>query len=116
MIASSRKKPRDGGPRHEAGRQVQEVAERQGFEPWIRCRIPDFESGAFDHSAISPERDYTATPAPASGFRRPRFVPPSIFRFLFLAAFAALLGGCASTPPGADVPKTASTALQTPES
>ncbi len=30
------------------------VAEREGFEPPIRCRIPDFESGAFDHSAISP--------------------------------------------------------------
>ena len=36
------------------------VAERQGFEPWIRCRIPDFESGAFDHSATSPQgADYT---------------------------------------------------------
>ena len=32
-----------------------ELAERQGFEPWIRCRIRDFESRAFDHSAISPE-------------------------------------------------------------
>ena len=31
------------------------VAEREGFEPSIRYnRIPDFESGAFDHSAISP--------------------------------------------------------------
>lgn len=31
------------------------VAEREGFEPSIRTsRIPDFESGAFDHSAISP--------------------------------------------------------------
>ena len=31
------------------------VAEKQGFEPWIRRnRIPDFESGAFDHSATSP--------------------------------------------------------------
>ena len=32
-------------------------AEREGFEPSIReNRIPDFESGAFDHSAISPQR------------------------------------------------------------
>lgn len=31
------------------------MAERQGFEPWIRgYRIPDFESGAFDHSATFP--------------------------------------------------------------
>jgi hypothetical protein len=31
-----------------------------GFEPTIRCRIPDFESGAFDHSATSPSSaDYT---------------------------------------------------------
>ena len=33
------------------------VAERVGFEPTIRYdRIPDFESGAFDLSATSPER------------------------------------------------------------
>ncbi len=33
------------------------LAEREGFEPSIReYRIPDFESGAFDHSAISPDR------------------------------------------------------------
>jgi hypothetical protein len=32
-----------------------ELAERQGFEPWITYKaIPDFESGAFDHSAIFP--------------------------------------------------------------
>ena len=32
------------------------MAERQGFEPWIRCsRMPDFESGAFNHSAIFPD-------------------------------------------------------------
>ena len=31
------------------------LAERQGFEPWITHKaIPDFESGAFDHSAIFP--------------------------------------------------------------
>lgn len=34
------------------------VAEREGFEPSIRTsRIPDFESGAFDHSAISPHSE-----------------------------------------------------------
>ena len=32
------------------------LAEQEGFEPSIReTRIPDFESGAFDHSATSPE-------------------------------------------------------------
>ena len=32
------------------------LAERVGFEPTIRyARMPDFESGAFDHSATSPE-------------------------------------------------------------
>ena len=31
------------------------MAESEGFEPPIRCRIPDFESGAFDHSANSPQ-------------------------------------------------------------
>src|SRR5690606_7866012 len=31
------------------------LAEREGFEPSIReARIPDFESGAFDHSATFP--------------------------------------------------------------
>src|SRR5699024_9296228 len=33
------------------------LAEREGFEPSIReTRIPDFESGAFDHSATSPKK------------------------------------------------------------
>ena len=32
------------------------MAERVGFEPTLRHnRKPDFESGAFDHSATSPE-------------------------------------------------------------
>ena len=32
------------------------MAEQEGFEPSIReTRIPDFESGAFDHSAIAPQ-------------------------------------------------------------
>jgi hypothetical protein len=31
------------------------LAEREGFEPSItETAIPDFESGAFDHSATSP--------------------------------------------------------------
>jgi hypothetical protein len=30
------------------------VAEREGFEPSIRCRIHTFQACAFDHSAISP--------------------------------------------------------------
>src|SRR6266536_5789909 len=30
------------------------LAEREGFEPPLGCPKPDFESGAFDHSAISP--------------------------------------------------------------
>ncbi len=35
------------------------MAERVGFEPTIRIsRILDFESNAFDHSAISPKREY----------------------------------------------------------
>ena len=31
------------------------LAEREGFEPPLGCPKPNFESGAFDHSAISPE-------------------------------------------------------------
>ena len=33
----------------------QNLAEREGFEPPLGCPKPDFESSAFDHSAISPE-------------------------------------------------------------
>ena len=48
---------------------VELLAEKQGFEPWIRYnRIPDFESGAFDHSATSPclcrAADYSSAAAP----------------------------------------------------
>jgi hypothetical protein len=32
------------------------MAEREGFEPPVPCGTPDFESGAIDHSATSPER------------------------------------------------------------
>jgi hypothetical protein len=35
-------------------RRANVVAEREGFEPPLGCPKPDFESGAFDHSAISP--------------------------------------------------------------
>ncbi len=31
-----------------------EMAERQGFEPWIPCGIHAFQACAFSHSAISP--------------------------------------------------------------
>ena len=31
-----------------------EVAERQGFEPWIPCGIHAFQACALSHSAISP--------------------------------------------------------------
>ena len=42
------------------------VAEREGFEPPLGCPKPDFESGAFDHSAISPwGGHYTAASNPA---------------------------------------------------
>ncbi len=38
-------------------RDASRMAEREGFEPSIPFRgIPDFESGAFDHSATSPWR------------------------------------------------------------
>ena len=30
------------------------VAERQGFEPWVRKRTTVFETAPFDHSGISP--------------------------------------------------------------
>lgn len=32
------------------------MAEKQGFEPWRTCALPVFKTGAFDHSAISPQR------------------------------------------------------------
>src|SRR6266536_5735140 len=34
---------------------IVKLAEREGFEPPLGCPKPDFESGAFDHSAISPD-------------------------------------------------------------
>ena len=38
------------------------LAEREGFEPPLRCRKPHFECGAFDHSATSPFARITADP------------------------------------------------------
>jgi hypothetical protein len=35
------------------------LAEREGFEPPLGCPKPDFESGAFDHSAISPQLNHS---------------------------------------------------------
>ena len=44
-----------------------QLAEREGFEPPLGCPKPDFESGAFDHSAISPRTaDYTGFAYPAA--------------------------------------------------
>ena len=31
------------------------MAEGQGFEPWVPLDTPVFKTGAFDHSAIPPE-------------------------------------------------------------
>ena len=33
---------------------LEKVAERQGFEPWVRKRTTVFETAPFDHSGISP--------------------------------------------------------------
>jgi hypothetical protein len=38
-----------------SGLRRREVAERQGFEPWIPCGIHAFQACAFSHSAISPQ-------------------------------------------------------------
>ncbi|CAN5399045.1 recombinase family protein [soil metagenome] len=36
------------------GFNVTHLAERKGFEPWVLCSTPLFESGQFNHSCISP--------------------------------------------------------------
>ena len=91
------------------------MAEREGFEPPIRCRIPDFESGAFDHSAISPQPQIIAC-APAG--RRGDDRRQALLRRLragFAALFTAVvLAGCATAPPGADYPREPSRALENP--
>ena len=40
-------------------KEVLVVAEKVGFEPTVPCGTPDFESGTFDHSAISPNWNFT---------------------------------------------------------
>jgi hypothetical protein len=40
------------------------VAEREGFEPSIRCRIHTFQACAIDHSAISPIFDHADNAKP----------------------------------------------------
>ncbi len=53
------------------------MAEREGFEPSIRLnRIPDFESGAFDHSATFPlEANNYIHPFSKSKVPRQNFYP-----------------------------------------
>jgi hypothetical protein len=53
------------------GSQADSLAERVGFEPTSReTREPDFESGAFDHSAISPRSTFQKP----LGFRKARIL------------------------------------------
>lgn len=47
--------PRKHKTRMVSGFRVHKLAEEEGFEPSIReTRMPDFESGAFNHSATPP--------------------------------------------------------------
>ena len=39
---------------YEMTQKMRVMAEREGFEPSIRCRIHTFQACAFDHSATSP--------------------------------------------------------------
>ena len=89
------------------------VAEREGFEPPNGCPLPDFESGAFDHSAISPELRIIAEHATARASRAPRRCACAFLAWFVLAS-ALALAGCA-TIPGADYPRIESTALAHPE-
>jgi cardiolipin synthase C len=79
-----------------------DLAEREGFEPPLGCPKPDFESGAFDHSAISPERRIIADARAAAA------------RALAIVMLA-LAAGCATVPPGQDYPREVSAALANPE-
>ena len=78
LLANGRRSPapvRDFHPRDDAhagrtkkrldeNRQVLILlAERQGFEPWVRYRTPDFESGTIDHSDTSPYLLFVASVA-----------------------------------------------------
>ncbi len=38
------------------------MAERQGFEPWVRRRTMVFKTTAFDHSATSPIKQIVLNP------------------------------------------------------
>src|SRR5258706_858985 len=60
------------------------LAERVGFEPTLRCRKPDFESGAIDHSATSPA-----------------MIEPAIIAVLTLDSGIAIMSG--STNQGEDM-------------
>jgi hypothetical protein len=40
------------------------MAEREGFEPSVRCRTPVFKTGTFNHSVISPITSYYSTDKP----------------------------------------------------
>src|SRR5687767_15831132 len=72
------------------------LAERQGFEPWIRCRIRDFESRAFDHSAISPLPIIAERPVrPAVGHYARQAIPGIWDRF---GASLCLLAGGPPSP------------------
>ena len=44
-----------------------DLAEREGFEPSVRFRTPDFESGTIDHSDISPRRKLAVGPRQVKG-------------------------------------------------
>ena len=58
--------PTDEGQRRQFVSQLDALAERQGFEPWIRFwRILTFQASAFDHSATSPHSPKGRTPLAA---------------------------------------------------
>ncbi len=62
-----------------------ELAEREGFEPSIReTRIPDFESGAFDHSATFPRFSAVAANSDEGRFYQNDGVIVLIYCFLGL--------------------------------
>ena len=71
-------------PRANAGGAVKTgwyMAEREGFEPSIRCRIHTFQACAFDHSATSPWARSLAQPYPLDEqATRQKEVPSSILK------------------------------------
>ena len=55
-----------------------QLAERVGFEPTVRYnRTPDFESGAFDHSATAPESGFAWCEGRYSSRSRPQHFGPA---------------------------------------